>query len=69
MERQNNFRLNLAGATISGRPDLVASRGADPHSWPWWACFGFQSDEGQVIAVSYDKNFLPSVPSGQRCWS
>ena len=26
MERQNDFRLNLAGATISGRPDLVASR-------------------------------------------
>ena len=26
VERQNDFRLNLAGATISGRPDLVASR-------------------------------------------
>ena len=26
VERQNDFRLNLAGATISGRPDLVTSR-------------------------------------------
>ena len=26
VERQNDFRLNLEGATISGRPDLVASR-------------------------------------------
>ena len=26
VERQNDFRLNLAGATRSGRPDLVASR-------------------------------------------
>ena len=26
VERQNEFRLNLAGATISGRPDLVTSR-------------------------------------------
>ena len=26
VERQNDFRLNLAGATISGRPGLVASR-------------------------------------------
>ena len=26
VERQNDFRLNLAGAAISGRPDLVTSR-------------------------------------------
>ena len=26
VERQNDFRLRLEGATISGRPDLVASR-------------------------------------------
>ena len=30
VERQNEFRLNLAGATISGRPDLVASRDDEP---------------------------------------
>ena len=26
MERENEFRLTLAGATISGRPDVVATR-------------------------------------------